>query len=315
MRRLGVLALIGACGGAPVATGGGNVDPPPPAPAPDAAPARIADTPEPGPEPGSAGDVLGRVFDLSAKEPRIPTAFGALRPGMPRADAEKARPKDWGGAWEHALADEAGVSLHATVGERAKDPVESLAVIFDQRGAQARLEQAWGAPAARAYDASAVCWLAPAAHLKACYLPAITGHAIELGVYVPLADALGGKGRRELDQLARHLGAAKADIVRAFADATELTDDKDPSMHRLEVRLPTTELNAEVRPDRLTFFLDRKEHVREVAVRYGANDPQLRPELVQRVREAAKNVDVSVTIVEDEPVDIVVILDTDEGLR
>jgi hypothetical protein len=169
-------------------------------------------------------------------------------------------------------------------------------VIFDQHGAVARLEQAWGTPAARAYDASAVCWLAPAARLKACYLPAISGHAIELGAYVPLADALGGKGRRQLDQLARQLGAAKADIARAYADATELTDDKDPSMHRLEVRVPPTELTAEVRPDRVTFFLDRNEHVREVAVRYGANDPDLRPELVKRVRDAVKTLDVSVTI-------------------
>jgi hypothetical protein len=313
MRRLGVLALISACGGAPVPAAETPVE----KPAPDAAPAHTPDEakPEPGPEPGSPGDVLGRVFDLTAREPQVPKAFGALKPGMTRTEAEKARPKAWGTAWEHALTDEPGVSVHATVGERAKDPVESLAVIFDQRGAIARLELAWGAPAARAWDASAVCWLAPAARLKACYLPAISGHAIELGTYVPLADALGGKGRRQLDQLARHLGAAKADIVRNFPDATELTDDKDPTMHRLEVRLPPTEFNAEVRPDRLTFFLDRKEHVREVAVRYGANDPTLRPDLVKRVRDAAKTVDVSVTIVEDEPVDIVVVLDTDEGLR
>lgn len=266
-----------------------------------------------GPAPGSEGDVLGRIFQGS--EPAIPKMFGSLRPGMARAEATRARPSAWGQAWELTLPEEPGVTVAATIGEAAGGVVESLSVAFEQVAAVKRLEIAWGPADARAFNANTVCWLAPAAKLKACYVEAIDRHAIELGAYMPLADAIGKGGRRALADLQQHLGAAKKDVAKAFPDAAELTDELDPALHRLEVRLPPTEYSADTRPDRLSFFLDDRERVREIAVRFGANDPALRPALIETVRAAAKTLAVTVTIVEDEPVDVVVVLDQDEGLR
>ena len=262
-----------------------------------------------GPAPGSDGDVLGRIFQGS--EPAVPSAFGTLRPGMTKTEASKARPKTWGQAWELVLAEEPGVTIGATVG----DTVESLSVAFEQVAAVKRLEIAWGPADARAFNANTVCWLAPSAKLKACYVEAIDRHAIELGVYVPLTEAIGTGGRRALVDLQKHLGAAKKDVARMFPDGVELTDENDKALHRIEVRLPPTEFSADTRPDRLAFFLDDTEKVREISVRFGANDPALRPALIAAVRDAAKAVAVHVTVVEDEPVDIVVVLDQDEGLR
>ena len=305
------LVLLAACGPktAPDRGGGGPgtgapivfADAGPQGPAPE------------GPAPGSDGDVLGRIFQ--GAEPAIPPVFGGLRPGMTRAEATKARPAEWGQAWEHALADEPGVTVGVTVGDRPGDPVESLHVGFEQVAAVKRLELAWGPPDATAFNAHTTCWLAPAAKLKACYVEAIDRHAIELGAYLPLADALATGGRRVLSDLARHLGAAKQDVARAFPDHVEIEDPDDPSLHRLEVRLPPTEYSADTRPDRIAFFLDRAGQVREVAIRFGANDPKLRPALIEQVRAAAQPLTVDVTVVEDEPVDVVVLLDRDEGLR
>jgi hypothetical protein len=285
--------------------GGGGTGTGTPIVSADAAP---SGPPVEGPAPGSEGDVLGRIFQGS--EPSVPAAFGTLRPGMTKTEAGKARPKTWGQGWELVLAEEPGVTVGATVG----DTVESLSVAFEQVAAVKRLEIAWGPADARAFNANTVCWLAPSAKLKACYVEAIDRHAIELGAYMPLTEAIGKGGRRALVDLQRHLGAAKKDVMKAFPDGVELTDEDDPTLHRIEVRLPPTEYSADTRPDRLAFFLD-KEKVREISVRFGANDPALRPALIAAVREAAKSVAVHVTVVEDEPVDVVVLLDQDEGLR
>lgn len=232
------LLLLAACGpkSPPDHGGGGGTGTGEPIAAPDAAP---HGPPVEGPAPGSEGDVLGRVFQ--GTEPAVPRAFGSLRPGMSRADAVKARPKEWGLAWELALADEPGVTVGATVGDQTTDVVESLSVAFEQIATVKRLELAWGPAHATAFNASTVCWLAPSAKLKACYVEAIDRHAIELGAYVPLADAIGTSGRRALGDLVKHLGAAKQDVARAFPDHAELSDENDPALHRLEVRLPPTE--------------------------------------------------------------------------
>lgn len=306
------LLLLGGCGPKtpPDSGGGGGGGTGTPIVSADAAPHGPAVE---GPAPGTEGDVLGRIFQ--GTEPVVPSAFGSLRPGMTRAEATKARPSGWGQGWELALPDEPGVTVAATIGEQPADVVESLSVAFEQVAAVKRLELAWGPADATAFNASTVCWLAPSSKLKACYVEAIDRHAIELGAYVPLADAIGKGGRRALGDLVKHLGAAKKDVARAFPDNVELQDDKDASLHRLEVRLPPTEYSADTRPDRLSFFLDGKGVVHEIAIRFGANDPKLRPALIETVRAAAGPLTVTVTVVEDEPIDVVVLLDRNEGLR
>jgi hypothetical protein len=234
---------------------------------------------------------------------------------MTRSAAVGARPKTWGEAWELPHPDEPGVTLAATIGDGANDRIESLSVAFEQVAAQKRLELAWGAADARAFNAATACWLNPPVRLKACYVEAIDRHAIELGSYLPLDEAIGKGGRRALADLVPHLGAAKKDVAKAFPDAVEIRDADDPTRNRLEVRLPPTEYSADTRPDKLSFFLDGKDRVREVALRFGANDPSLRPALIEKLRAAAAPLAVAVTIVEDEPVDVVVLLDRDEGLR
>jgi hypothetical protein len=307
------LLLFAACGPKTVPEnggGGGGGGTGTPIDRPDAAP---AGPPVEGPAPGSEGDVLGRIFEGS--EPAVPKVFGGLRPGMTRAEATKARPSAWGNDWELTLPDEPGVTVGATIGE-SPAVVESLSVAFEQVAAAKRLELAWGPADATAFNANTVCWLAPSAKLKACYVEAIDRHAIELGAYRPLEDAIGKGGRRALPDLAKHLGATKQDVAKAFPEGVELSDPNDRSLHRIEVKMPPTEYSADTRPDRLLFFLDAKAQVREVAIRFGANDPKLRPALVEAVRAAAKPLTgVAVTVVEDEPVDVVVLLDREEGLR
>lgn len=305
MRFSAWIPLLAACGSSAVPA------PPGPGPAggtppPDAAPVARGPAPK-GPEPGSAGDVLGRVLALG-REPAIPPVFAGVRPGASAGDATRA----WKGATELPHPDEPAVTLGLAV---ERDVVEALVIEFEQVGAVARLEEAWGPPAARAFHAGAACWIVPATRLKACYVESIDRHAIELGTYVPLVEALAPASRRDLAELATFVGKPRRDVERAYPDFVELADPENPDRHRLEVRFPSTEYTADVGADRVAFWLDRQGAVAVVAVKYGANDPGLRAELVERVRAAARDLPVHVTIVEDEPVDVVVELDREQALR
>lgn len=290
-------------GGVPI--GGGDVV----RPTNDAPP--TADTP---------ADVLARVFDLG-REPSIPGAFGALRPGMTRAEAVKARPREWGEAWEHALAGEPGVTLHAGAAEGTDDPLGLLMVTFDQWDARARLVAAWGTPDATAYNAATACWLAPGARLKACQLEHLDRQAVELGAYQPLADALAPSSPRALGKLIPLHGATLAEVKRAFPRGAEITSPDDPAQHRYEVPFPATEYLAEVHPDRVVFWIDRAGRVGHIYARFGANDPALRPALVDALRAAVAAAtgmaadDPSVALLESEPIDVVVVIDRDRDLE
>ncbi len=190
---LACVLLLAACPKPVVAPvgGGGDDDPDPDDGAVTTTPidagAQVVETPV---EPGSEGDVLGRVFVLGTA-PSIPSAFGKLRPGMSRSDATKARPADWSGGWSHQLATEPTVTVAAGHPDGSDDPLEALTITFAQAGAAWRLEQAWGAPALRAYHGGTVCWVVTASKLKACVGKDLDHDIVGLATYVPLADALG----------------------------------------------------------------------------------------------------------------------------
>jgi len=270
-------------------------------------------------QPGSEGDVIGRVFTLGT-EPTVPSAFGKLKPWMTRAEAKQLLPADWGGAWSHGMSGEPNVMLGVGEAEGTDDPLEHLDLTFDQAGSAWRLEQAWGKPDLRGYDKSASCWLAPATKLKACHSNHLGHDVVELATYVPLTDALAKSSPRALATLVARIGQAKADVLRAFPHHQIVLDDVDPTKNRIEVTFPATEYMASAHADRVLLYLDAKDRVHSISVRYGANDPDLRPTLVQDVRAAtellASGKDApSVTVLESEPLDVVVVLDRAGALQ
>lgn len=263
-------------------------------------------------QPGSEGDVIGRVFTLGA-EPSVPSGFGKLKPFVTRAEGAKLRPTDWGNAWSRTPSSEA-VTFSAGDPEGSDDPIGHLDVTLDQAGAAWRLEQAWGAPPLRAYDGSSSCWLSATAKLKACHTKQLGHDVIELGAFVTLDFALGKSGGRHLAALVARIGQAKADVERAFPQHETILDETDPTKNRIEVAFPSTEYMASAHPDRVLLYLDAKDRVHTIAVRFGANDPAQRPALVERVKavadELASTKDApSVTVLEGEPLDVVVVLD------
>ena len=321
MRAAGVLPLVvlaASCGG-----------PKPPAHVekvtvtavtPDAgAEASGSGSDDPGPPTaGTAEDVLGRVFELGTG-PSVPTGFGALRPGMSRKDAKKARPKAWGEAWSAPASGEAGVTLSAGLDDASDDPVQRLTVSLVQRDAVARLTTAWGAPALTAYTKGMVCWLAAKSKLKACHTKDLDHDQVELVAYVPLADALAKGGPRTPAVASAHLGETKAQVAKAFAGAVELDDPDDHTQHRLEVYYPTSEMTAEVSPDRTVFYLDKAEKVVAIHLWFGANDTAVRTQVEDAVQAAVKQLkagdDTLVTVRDEDQAAVVVVLDRTPGLR
>jgi hypothetical protein len=265
------------------------------------------------PTAGTAEDVIGRVFDLGSA-PSIPTAFGKLRPGMSRAQATHARPSAWGDSWS-GPGPESGVTLSASDDD---DPVGHLTVELTQRDAAARLATAWGTPALTAYHGGTVCWLSPTAKLKACHEKDLDHDAIELATYRPLADSLSDQTCSPTAATAL-LGKDKSAVSRAFPHAQELSDPKDATKHRMEVQIPGTEYSADVGGDSIEFFLDDKDKVIAAHLRYGASDPNVRPKLVEAVKEAANAVkgggDLLVTVREEDKAEVVVVLDSSPGLQ
>lgn len=318
---LGIVLLLAACPKPVVAPSGGGDDD---RPGGDAVVVTVAtdggapavETPV---EPGGQGDVLGRVFVLGTA-PSIASAFGKLRPGMSRADATKARPADWSSAWSHQLSAEPTVTVAAGLADGSDDPIQALTVTFDQAGAPWRLEQAWGPPSLRAYHGGMVCWVVAASRLKACVGKVLDHDVVVLGSYVPLADALGKGGVRSLAGLVKHLGAFGKDVRQAFPQAIVVRDEKAPTQNRLEVDFPTTEYMADVHPDRSQFYTDKDDRIHTISIRFGANDPALRPRLVEQVRAAADQLGggrdaLSITVLEDEPLDVVVVMDRTDPLE
>ncbi len=309
------LIVLTACpGGAPNsgANGGSNVLITDVAPR-DAAPIVTGGDDGPPVQPGSDGDVIGRVFTLG-REPTIPPAFGKLKAWMTRAEASRALPADWSGAFSHGVSGEAGVTVAAGDAEATDDPISHLDITFDQAGAAWRLEQAWGAPDLNAYDKSASCWLATSTKLKACHGKQLGRDVIELATYVSLAEALGKSSPRAFATLIARLGQARADVERAFPQHETIVDPDHPDKNRVEVAFPATEYMASGHADRVLLYLDAKDKVNSIAVRFGANDPALRPTLVKEVRAVADQLSTakdapSVTVLESEPIDVVVVLD------
>ncbi len=313
------LFALAGCPGAGAGTGSGkgsNVEITDVAKSPDASVPVGGGDDRPPVEPGSAEDVIGRVFTLGS-EPAIPAAFGKLRPWTTRADANKARPSDWGSEWSKSLANE---PVTLGTGEPEDDPIPHLDVSFDQAGAAWRLEQAWGKPDLRSSDKSLSCWLAPSAKLKACHSNQLGHDVIELAAYMPLGDALGSSGGRQFSKMASRIGQSKAEIERAFPQHNTVVDEIDPTKNRVEIYFPSTEYMASAHPDRVLLYTDAKDKVHSVAIRFGANDPDLRAALVEQVRSMAEGLSggsdaPNVTVLEGEPIDVVVVIDRDQKLH
>ncbi|MCA9674768.1 MAG: hypothetical protein KC464_07005, partial [Myxococcales bacterium] len=245
--------------------------------------------------------------------PAIPAVFGKLRPWMTRGDAARARPGDWGSKWSYAPAGKVTVTLHAGQPDESDNPIELLSMMLEHPDVVSHLHAAWGAPQVRGYDGVTACWLAPTTKLKACYARSLEQATIDVTTYVTLADALAGD--RRLDQVAGHIGASRRDLIQTYPLFVE---NLDPDHRWIEVHVPATEYAAEANPDRLVFYLDRNEVVDEVALRFGANDPTQRPAMVAALRAAgaaAERDGLHATILEDEPIDVVVVLSRAQDLR
>jgi hypothetical protein len=281
----------------------------------DAGPAVAEPTEKVEPTAGTKDDILARVFELGT-EPSVPKGFGALRPGMTRTAAGKARPKSWGSAWTFAIADEPGVTLRAGRDDGKDDPLFLLSVELVQRDAADRLAEVWGPPALTAYHNNMVCWLARATKLKACHSKDLDHDHVDLVTYLPFADGL---AKRSPSQYVSRLGESKNAIARAFPGSIELDDPDDPTQHRLEVTDSTSELNASVAPDRTVFYLDTKDKVVAIHLWYGANDPAVREQVKTAVDAAVKQVkadgDTLVQLRDQDPSAVVVVLDRSEKLQ
>jgi hypothetical protein len=268
------------------------------------------------PTAGTDADALARVFDLGSA-PSVPKAFGALRPGMPRKDAARARPKTWGDAWTYAATDDPGVVLSAGAADASDDPLEHLTVEVTQHDAAKRLATAWGAPALTAFHGGTVCWLSTGAHLKACHEKDLQHDQVELAVYRPLADALKDPAQAPSSVVA-YVGQNKRDVMKAYPRGVELTDPKDPSKHRVECTFNGTEYSAGVAGDRVVFFLDKDEKVIAAHLWFNANDPAVRPQVIEKLKAAADGVkggkDLLVTVRDEDPAAVVVVLDGSPGL-
>jgi hypothetical protein len=95
-------------------------------------------------------------------------------------------------------------------------------------------------------------------------------------------------------------------------------ENLDPDQRWIDVHFPSTEYAATAGPDRVLFYLDAAENVEEIALRFGGNDPTLRPALTETLRAAAKAVEkdgLHATVLEDEPLDVVVVLSRQNDLR
>lgn len=265
------------------------------------------------PPPAPADDGFDALWPLTA-EPSVPPVFGKLRPGMPRGDAARARPKEWNGAWTVKAPGAIEAIAHAGQADESDNPLELLTLTIDHADTLSHLHAAWGAPDVRGADGATACWLAPSSGLKACFSTEFGKATVELGAYQPLAEALAGA--RTLGALAAHLGAPRADVVKAHPLFVE---NLDPEARWLAVHLPSTEYAAGAGPDRVVYFLDRGERVDEIAVRFGGHDPTLRPALVATLTAAARDTEAGAsglhaTLLE-EPLDVVIVLSRRDDLR
>ncbi len=262
------------------------------------------------PAPGTDG--FDALWPLGA-EPSVPPVFGKLRPWMTRGDAARARPAEWKTAWTVKAPGAIGAVAHAGQPDEADNPLELLSLVIDHADTLSHLHAAWGTPDARGYDGVAVCWMAPSAKLKACFARAMGDPTVDIGGYQPLADALAGP--RRLATLAAHIGTSRRELIAAYPHFLE---NLDPEERWIDVRFPSTEYAAAAGPDRVLFYLDTREQVEEIAVRFGGNDPSLRPALIETVRAAAGAVEhdgLHATVLVDEPIDVVVVLSRRDDLR